>query len=151
VAVLLYAAHNAANAAAAYPAGALADRFGRRPALVAGVTLFALACTAFAFGSGNLAVLTILFVAVGASTGLVETGEGAHAAELLDPAIRGRGFGLLGLVDGIGDLASSVIVGILFTVTSPTWGFTYAAILSAAGAVVLIVERTGRTHEPASR
>ena len=111
--------------------------------LIVGVAPFAIACVGFAFGSANLAVLAILFVAVGASTGLVETGEGAHAAELLEPPIRGRGFGLLGLVDGIGDLVSSVVVGVLFTVTRPAWGFGYAAALSMAGAVVLIVERTG--------
>jgi len=54
-------------------------------------------------------------------------------------AIRGRGFGLLGLVDGIGDLVSSVVVGILFTVTDPAWGFLYAAALATIGAVVLAV------------
>src|SRR3954469_24548916 len=54
-------------------------------------------------------------------------------------AIRGRGFGLLGLVDRIGDLVSSVVVGILFTVTDPAWGFLYAAALANIGAVVLAV------------
>lgn len=141
VAVLLYAAHNAANAAFAYPAGAVADRLGRRPVLVAGVALFGIACALFALGSASLAVLAVLFIAVGASTALVETGEGAHAAELLDPAIRGRGFGLLGLVDGVGDLASSVMVGVLFTLASPAWGFVYAAVLSALATGVLIGER----------
>jgi MFS family permease len=144
IAVLLYAAHNAANALFAYPAGAVADRVGRRAVLVAGVALFGAACLVFALGSASLAVLALLFVAVGASTALVDTGEGSHAAELLDPAIRGRGFGLLGLVDGIGDLVSSVVVGVLFTVTSPAWGFGYAAVLSSAGAVVLLAERTGK-------
>ena len=42
IAVLLYAAHNAANALVAYPAGTLADRLGRRPILVGGFALFAL-------------------------------------------------------------------------------------------------------------
>jgi MFS family permease len=144
-AVLLYAAHNAANAVTAYPAGTLADRLGRRPVLVAGMAVFAAACVAFAFGSANVAVLAGLFVAVGVSTGLVETGQGAHVSELLDPAVRGRGFGLVGLVEGVGDLVSSVVVGVLFTVTSPAWGFVYAAILSTAGAVVLAAERPGRT------
>ena len=144
LAVLLYAAHNTANALFAYPAGTAADRVGRRSVLVGGVALFAVACVGFAFGSANIAVLAVLFVAVGASTALVETGEGSHAAELLDPAIRGRGFGLLGLVDGVGDLVSSVVVGILFTITSPAWGFGYAAVLAAAGAVVLAAERAGR-------
>jgi len=159
VGVLLYAGHNAANAAIAYPAGAVADRIGRRRILVGGVALLddaghvavAAAHDPAVAGwvgqpcgeDGGRAALAMLFAAVGASTALVETGEGAHAAELLDPAIRGRGFGLLGLVDGIGDLVSSVVVGVLFTVTSPAWGFAYAAGLSAAGAAVLIGQRGG--------
>lgn len=137
VAVLLYAGHNAANAVFAYPAGALADRLGRRRVLVAGIVLFAVACAGFAFGSPNVGTLAALFVAVGVSAGLVETGQSAHVAELLEPAIRRRGFGLVGLVDGVGDLVSSVVVGVLFTVTSPAWGFVYAGVLSAAGALVL--------------
>jgi MFS family permease len=151
LAVLLYAGHNAANSLAAYPAGALADRIGRRTILVAGVTLFAVACVVLAFGSPNPVVLAVLFVAVGTSTALVETGEGAHAAELLDPSIRGRGFGLLGLVDGVGDLESSVVVGVLFTVASPAWGFVYAGALAGAGAVALALEAPDTDREGRDR
>jgi len=138
IAVLLYAGHNAANAASAYPAGAIADRVGRRLMLVAGVMLFALACVGFAVGSASIPVLAILFVAVGASTGMVETAEGSHASEILPEHVRGRGFGLLGLVDGVGDLVSSIVVGVLFTFAAPVWGFAYAAFLSAVGALVLL-------------
>jgi MFS family permease len=141
VAVLLYAAHNGANAVAAYPGGVLADRIGRRVVLILGVTLFAVACVLFAFGSANIGALAVLFVMVGTSTAFVETGEGAHAAELLDPAVRGRGFGLLGLIDGIGDLVSSVVVGVLFTLASAGWAFLYAAALAVLGAIVLLTER----------
>jgi MFS family permease len=137
-AVLLYAAHNAANAVAAYPAGAVADRIGRRAVLVAGIALFAAACVAFAFSPSTVPILAVLFVAVGASTALVETAQGSHAAELLPESLRGRGYGLVGLVDGVGDLVSSVVVGVLWTVTAPAWGFAYAAALSALGALVLL-------------
>jgi MFS family permease len=138
IAVLLYAAHNAANSGFAYPAGALADRFGRRRVLVGGITLFAVASAGFIPGSRDIGTLAVLFVAVGASTAFVETAQGAYAAELLHESVRGRGFGLLGLVDGIGDLLSSIGVGILFTVTDPAWGFAYAALLSACGALALL-------------
>src|SRR5581483_4147452 len=137
-AVLLYTAHNAANAFAAYPAGALADRIGRRVVLVMGVALFSLACVAFAFSPSCLPILAALFVAIGASTALVETAEGSHAAEVLPIALRGRGYGVVGLVDGVGDLVSSLVVGVLWTVASPAWGFAYAALLSMLGALVLI-------------
>lgn len=141
LAVLLYAGHNAANALAAYPAGWLADRVGRRSVLVGGVALFAAACVLFATGVAHPGTLALLFMAVGASTGMVETAQGARAAELLDPSVRGRGFGLLGLVDGVGDLLSSVIVGSLFTFVGPGWGFAYAAVMAGAGALVLAGER----------
>ena len=52
--------------------------------------------------------------------------------------MRGRGFGALGLVEGVGDLVSSVVVGILFVVTDPAWGFVYAAALAVLGALVLV-------------
>lgn len=146
IAVLLYAAHNAANSLFAYPAGAAADRYGRRHILVAGIALFALASAGFISGTRSIATLGVLFVAVGASTALVETGESAHAAELLHDSIRGRGFGLLGLVDGVGDLVSSVVVGVLFTVTEPAWGFVYATVLATLGALTL----ARSPHEPAT-
>ncbi len=148
IAVLLYAAHNAANSLVAYPAGVAADRFGRRHVLVAGVGVFALACIGFVGDTRNVAVLALLFVLVGSSTALVETGEGSYAAELLHDSIRGRGFGVLGLVDGVGDLVSSIVVGVLFTVTDPAWGFAYAAFLAALGAVALL--RNGDASTPAS-
>jgi len=141
VAVLLYAGHNAANALAAYPAGVVADRLGRRRVLVGGISLFGVACVAFAFGSANVAVLAVLFALVGASTALVETAQTSYAAELLDDHVRGRGFGLLGLIDGLGDLVSSVVVGVLFTVTAPAWGFVFAATAAGLGALVLVGAR----------
>lgn len=149
IAVLLYAAHNAANSLFAYPAGALADRLGRRQVLALGIGLFAAACVGFIPGSHSIAVLGILFVAVGASTALVETAQGAHAAELLDDSVRGRGFGLLGLIDGIGDLVSSLTVGILFTVTDPAWAFVYAAVMATLGALALLQRH--RHAEPSPR
>jgi MFS family permease len=142
IAVLLYAAHNAANSLFAYPAGAAADRFGRRHVLVSGIGLFAVASLGFVSDSRNIAVLAVLFVLVGASTALVETAQGSYTAELLHDSIRGRGYGILGLVEGIGDLVSSVVVGILFTVTDPAWGFVYAAVLATLGAFTLARRRS---------
>jgi MFS family permease len=106
--------------------------------LTAGIGLFGLACIGFAWGSANVWVLLLLFIAVGSSTGMVETAEGAYASSILPPDVRGRGFGLLGLVDGVGDLVSSIVVGVLWTTTAPAWGFVYAALFAAGGAAVLL-------------
>ena len=63
--------------------------------------------------------------------------EGAIAADLLPPEIRGLGYGVLGTVNGIGDLCSSIIVGLLWTHATSAAGFGYAAALSLAGAVII--------------
>jgi MFS family permease len=147
IAVLLYAGLNAANAVAAYPAGAVADRVGRRPVVIAGIVAFAAACVGFAFGSTSIGVLAVLFVIVGASTGMVETAQSAYAAHLVDDHLRGRAFGLVGLVEGVGDLVSSVVVGILFTISAPVWAFAFGATAAAAGALVLVAP-SQRTIQP---
>ncbi len=144
--VLLYTVHNAANALAAYPAGAAADRVGHRTALATGVALFGLACIGFApWEPRSFTVLAVLFAVVGTSTAMVETARGAYVAELVDAAIQGRAYGLLGLIDGLGDLIANLAVGLLFTVTSAGWGFAWGAVFSLGGAAVLSVRpRTTR-------
>jgi len=93
----------------------------------------------FAVTPASIAVLAALFALVGVSRALVETGQGSYAAELLPDNIRGRGFGLIGLVDGLGDLiANVVVVGVLFTVATPAAGFIFAAVMSSAGAATLV-------------
>lgn len=139
VAVVLYAGLNAANAVAAYPAGAIADRVGPRPVIIAGMAAFGAACVGFAFGSVNIAWLAVLFLVVGASTGMVETGQSAYAAQLVGDGMRGRAFGLLGLVGGVGDLVSSVAVGVLLTLSAPVWAFAFGASAAGVGALVLLI------------
>jgi MFS family permease len=140
VAVILYTVHNFFQAAASYPAGAVADRVGHRRVLAVGFALFGAACVGF----GGLAprspwVLALLFAGVGTSTALAETAQKAYASELVQADARGRAFGLLGVVDGVGDLISSLVVGALFTVASPAWGFAWGAAFSLAGAAVLLL------------
>jgi MFS family permease len=137
-AIILYATHNASNALFAYPAGALADRLGRKHVLAAGMGLYAAACLGFLTEPKSIPLLAVLFVAVGCSTALVETGRGSYASEILPDALRGRGFGLLGLVDGMGDLVSSVVVGLLWTIAATAWGFIWAAAFSLLGLGALV-------------
>jgi MFS family permease len=142
VAVILYAVHNFFQAVASYPAGAVADRAGHRRVLAVGFASFGAACVGFGVLSPRSPwVLAMLFAAVGISTALAETAQKAYATELVERDRRGRAFGLLGVVDGVGDLISSLVVGALFTVASPAWGFAWGAVLSLAGAALLVTTR----------
>ncbi|MBX3023759.1 MFS transporter [bacterium] len=138
VAALLYALRNALYAAAAFPVGVLGDRVGRRALLAAGYLLAALTFVGFMRDSSDLAYLSLLFAAAGVFMAVEDALEGAIAAELLPAEIRGLGYGVLGSVNGVGDLFSSIIVGALWAHVSVAAGLLYAAVLSIAGAILIL-------------
>jgi MFS family permease len=141
----LYVLHNAVYAAAAYPAGALADRYGHQRVLAWGYSVSAFVPLSlfayFYWHIGSVALLAASFAVAGLVNGVQDTLEGATTASLAPTDQRGLAFGLLGATNGVGDLVSSVVVGALWT-AHPALGFGYAAALMAAGAFV-----THRTSE----
>jgi MFS family permease len=135
--VALYTFHNAVNAAASYPAGALGDRFGRRKVLAAGYAIGALTYVGFIFEQPQLPILFALFGFAGIHIGVTQSLEKSAAAEILPTANRGSGFGVLATANGIGDLVSSMVVGALWSAVSPMAGFIYAAVFVFAGALLI--------------
>ena len=138
IAVGLYTLLNVAYAASSFPIGALSDKIGRRRILAAGYFISALTCLGTAFLTADFLVLVPLFLLAGFFTAITDTMEGTAAADLLPTESRGTGFGILQTVNGIGDFASSAVVGLLWVLLSPLIAFTYAAALSAAGGIVLL-------------
>jgi MFS family permease len=127
IAVLLYAAHNLAATGAALLAGPMIDRSGPRTAIaMAGVTYLA-GYGLFAAGPHSWLLLLLGFVLAGAGIGFGEPAESAAIAYALPDRLRPNGFGLLGVVQGIGALTSSAVVGLLWAKVSAPAGFAYAA------------------------
>ena len=141
----LYVLHNIVYAAAAYPAGALADKHGHQRVLAWGYSVSALVPLSvgayFFFHLASLPLLALSFSLAGLVNGVQDTLEGATTGALAPAEQRGLAFGLLGATNGVGDLTSSVVVGLLWT-AEPLLGFGYAALLMALGAVV--TRRTAR-------
>ena len=137
VSVGLYTFYNFVNAAASYPAGALGDRFGKRPLLALGYLMAAITCAGFILEQPTMPVLVFLFGLAGFHGAFQASLEKSLAAELLPAAVRGSGFGVLATANGIGDLVSSVAVGALWSSVSPAAGFLYAGIFSALGAILI--------------
>jgi MFS family permease len=140
-AAILYAWHNAIHAAAAFAAGWLSDRIGRRGLLIAGYFLGALvtfALTAmFASGTNSLGLLVAMICGSGIYVGIEETLENAITADLApDLSIRGTAFGVLGVVNGVGDFIASAVVGGLWLI-APQYGFFFATMMMLIGAFVL--------------
>lgn len=141
IAALLYVGHNMVYAAAAYPVGALSDRLGRRGMLAVGYLVATLTAAgfvaAFAWHLVSILYLLLLFAIGGLYMAFEEALEGSITADLVATDVRGTAYGLLGAVNGVGDVAASVLVGGLWTLVSPAAAFGYAAALMFAGAVLI--------------
>jgi len=141
---LLYVLHNVVYALAAYPAGALADRFRNHRRILGmgyavSVTVPLLLIVCFQRGHASLPMLALIFSLAGLVNGIQDTLEDATTGDLAPADHRGLAFGLLGGVNGVGDLISSLVVGGLWTL-HPTWGFGYAAVMMGAGAALMLVK-----------
>ncbi len=119
-AILLYTLHNVVYAGISYPIGSLADRVGKRGLLAMGYFCSAIMATAAILAPPRVGPLLAVFVLGGVVLGIQDALEGAIAADLLPERLRGTGYGLLSTVNGIGDLISSVVVGLLWAVGGPS-------------------------------
>jgi MFS family permease len=137
LAILLYTIHNVFYAVFSFPIGILADKIGKRKMLVFGYLLTGLSSIGFIFPIGNIFYLGLLFVVAGVAIAITDAMERTIAADLLPENLRGTGYGTLATVNGIGDFASSSVVGLLWTAVSPAAGFGYGAALCTLGAVIL--------------
>lgn len=146
IAALLYALHNAAYAAAAFPAGALADRMEKRTLLAIGYAMGALTgfgvAAIFAWRVTSLPLLAMVFAWAGLYIGVEKPLEAALTADLVPGESRGSAYGLLGSVNGVGDLAASALVGMLWTHISPAAAFAAAGALMLSGAAVVLAGRS---------
>jgi len=141
----LYALHNVVYAGVSYPAGVLADRMNKRLLLALGYGLGATTALLLALGINSLGALAVAFIAGGAYVGVEETLEDSLAAELLPGGLRGTGFGAMAVVNGMGDLVSSLCVGWLWATVGPAAGFGFALALMSAGAGVVWAMRKNPT------
>ncbi|OHV37643.1 MFS transporter [Parafrankia soli] len=141
IAIGLYIAYNIAATIASFPAGGISDRLGRRGPLlvtVAGVTAFLSSYLLFAVSGPQVWLLGAAFVLAGLGIGCAETAEHAAVAAFAPEEIRGSAFGLLATVQAVGNIAASVVAGLLYTMASPAFAFGYLAAWMALALTVLL-------------
>jgi MFS family permease len=133
IAVMLYAAHNAVSAIVAYPVGRLGDRGSKMRILLAGYLLGVLTNALLALFGSSLTLLVVAIVLSGAYIAVEETLEKAVVAETLPRELRSLGFGILAATNALGDLGSSVYVGLMLDRELPRLAFGVPALVGAAG------------------
>lgn len=142
VAGLLYVGRNIVQVAASYPIGALADRFGSLPVLIAGYAFGALTAslTALAFwvSTDNVLLLAGIFFVAGLYMAVQEALESTVTADMVSAPTLALSYGALGTVNGTAKLVSSTLVGALWTAVSPVLAFALAAMLMLIGTGALV-------------
>ena len=139
---LMWSALHVVKATVSVVGGAWSDRIGRRAVIAIGWTVYAAVYAGFAV-STTLTTLLPLFLAYGLYFGFAEGTEKALVADLAPASRRGFAFGIYNAVLGVGQLAASVVFGLLWTVFSPVIAFAFGAALALiATALLFVVVRT---------
>lgn len=117
-------------------AGRAADRFGCRPMIFLGWTIYAAIYLLFALASQAWHVW-LLFPAYGLFYALTEPAEKALVAQLAGPERKGLAFGWFNFAIGIAALPSSLIFGFLYQQWGALVAFGWGAGLAFLAAVLL--------------
>ena len=138
LAPILWALLNAVKSVSNVPGGALSDRIGRRPTLVAGWLVYASVYFLFAHATHAWQAWA-LFAAYGLFFGLTEGSELALVADVVPADHRGAAYGWYYLAVGIGALPASLMFGALWDRFGSGVAFLTGAGLALVAAAALAV------------
>ena len=135
---ILWAYLHVVKSVSSMPGGALSDRIGRKPTLLAGWALFAVVYAGFAAATTAWHVWA-LFAAYGLFFGLTEGAERALVADIVPAAKRGTAFGWFHLAVGLGALPASVLFGFVWDGFGAPAAFVMGGALAALAALMLMI------------
>jgi MFS family permease len=131
---ILWALLHVVKSASSTPGGALSDRLGRKPLLIAGWIVYAVVYFLLGRAGAEWHVWT-LFAVYGIYFGLTEGVEKALVADLVPGDRRGSAFGWYNLALGLGALPASLIFGAIWDRWGATTAFTFGAAMALVAAI----------------
>jgi len=131
---ILWAMLSLVKSAASTPGGALSDRIGRKPLLIAGWLVYAAVYFGLAHARETWHAWA-LFAVYGLYFGLTEGVEKALVADLVPADRRGAAFGWYNLALGLGALPASLIFGALWDRKGPATAFGFGASMALLAAL----------------
>ena len=129
LAPVLWALLNFVKAAVGVWGGAASDRYGRKPLIIAGWTLYALVYLGFALAHVQWHAWA-LFAVYGLFYAMTEGTEKALVADLVPRLKRGAAFGWYNLAIGLGALPASLIFGAIWDRSGAPVAFLFGASLA---------------------
>jgi MFS family permease len=145
--LLVWCGHTVVRMAAALPAGALADRLGRRPLVLAGWLVYAAVYAGLGLTSSLPAALVLVGL-YGLYWSLAESLLRAMVADLVPAELRGTAYGMYWFTVGIAVLPASLVFGFLWKAFGPVPPFLTGAALAAAASAMLLGVRRGNGERP---
>ncbi len=136
LAMLFYVGYNVVYTVSCFVSGVLADHYPKHWVLAIGYSLAVIPAAALIWPGDSIAKFAIVFGFSGVYMGVWETLEKSTAATMLPAQTRGVGFGVLASVNGIGDLISSALVGLLWAVSPPA-AMSLVIITTVTGAAII--------------
>lgn len=129
VTIIIYAFYNLVAALISYPAGALSDRFGRKPLLIGALFIFALTYGGFAFWRNSLLVGG-LFILYGLFQGIFRSVGKTYAVDFVQLEMRASAIGWYGTATGLSNLVASIVAGLLWDKIGHSAVFVYGAVFA---------------------
>ncbi|TFF96223.1 MAG: MFS transporter [Promethearchaeota archaeon] len=132
--------------------GSLSDKVGRKPVIVAGLSVLLTACILLAFpievSMVSLVLIVLIFIMFGFYMASVDPISRAYVADLAGKRKRGRAYGYYYLSVGLITLAESLIFGLIYDIFSFTAAFIYISILLIVCMVIFIKTDFSRIIRP---
>jgi MFS family permease len=145
---VIYLLFNLVYSLSSIPAGAAADRFGRKRVILLGFVLFAVLYYGFAVASSTGAIW-ILFGLYGLFMGLTEGVQKAFLATIIPADFKATAFGVFYTVVGIAMFPASLIGGWLWDHVSPSATFYFGASTAALSAIMFTAFIIAFSKKPA--
>ncbi len=136
----LYAILNIVYAIFSPITGSFSDKIGRKPVILAGLSLLLLSCVILMFpitqSLFSIILITIIYIFYGFYMAAVDPISRAYIADLVGKDKRGRAYGYYYFSVGFISMAESIIFGFIYDIFSEFWAFLYISILLAICMVI---------------
>ena len=129
----LYAILNIVYAIFSPITGSFSDKIGRKPVILAGLSLLLLSCVILMFpitqSLFSIILITIIYIFYGLYMAAVDPISRAYIADLVGKDKRGRAYGYYYFSVGFISMAESIIFGFIYDIFSEFWAFLYISVL----------------------
>ncbi len=137
IAILGYIFYNIIYAAASFPLGNAADKYGKKKIFIIGLFIFSAVYLGFALSS-NFFLMWVLFAFYGIYAASTEGVIKAWVSDLIPDHFRGSAIGLLTMMMSLAMMCGSFLTGILWDQFGPQVPFLITSFISIIVAVVFL-------------